>query len=300
MLKLLLRFCISYAINVKAKCNTLSQKVIILSRTVNMDLSEDAKLRHRIMSSTPPPSPNASGHKAPVLSSPEPKRRRPTSGNHSVDQGETSNARALDYALNWDVYPHMIQIWIKMGDVPSPYFGSASSSSTLPSLPCTMEQAFAAFVSYMLKELSFVQDATEEIPKLLKNGPQVEENKVGVEHLTTELAATDHVHNLLVDRVAHLETRADTMDDDMEGVLERLAAMEAQLHMANHTAEGLQERVTHLEAQLQAALFPEDIPVSDDEEEPFEEEPFEEEPVEEEPVEIDDAQSYVSSDDEDV
>ncbi|KAI3712629.1 hypothetical protein L1987_71189 [Smallanthus sonchifolius] len=249
----------------------------------------------RIMSSTPPPSPNASGHKAPVLSSPEPKRRRPTSGNHLVDQGELSNARALDYALNWDVYPYMIQRWIEMGDVPSPYFGSASSSSTLPSLPCTMEQAFAAFVSYMLKELSFVQDATEEIPKLLKNGPQVEENKVGVEHLTTELAATDHVHNLLVDRVAHLETRADTMDDDMEGVLERLATMEAQLHVANHIAEGLQERVTHLEAQLQAALFPEDIPVSDDEEEPFEEEPFEEEPfeeepVEEEPVEIDDAQ----------
>ncbi|KAI3756862.1 hypothetical protein L1987_56686 [Smallanthus sonchifolius] len=254
---------------------------------------------HSIMSSTPPPSPNASGHKAPVLSSPEPKRRWTT----SIDQGEPSNARALEYALNWDVYPHMIQRWIEMGDVPSPYFGSASSSSTLPSLPCTMEQAFAAFVSYMLKELSFVQDATEEIPKLLENGPQVEKNKVGVEHLTTELAATDHVHNLLVDRVAHLETRADTMDGDMEGVLERLAAMEAQLHVANHTAEGLQGRVTHLEAQLQAALFSEYIPVSDDEEEPFEdepfeEEPFEEEPVEEEPVEIDDAQSYVSFDDE--
>ncbi|KAI3695668.1 hypothetical protein L1987_78667 [Smallanthus sonchifolius] len=266
----------------------------------------DAKLRHRIMSSTPPPSPNASGHKAPVPSSPEPKRRRTT----SIDQGEPSNARALDYALNWDMYPHMIQRWIEMGNVPSPYFGSTSSSSTLPSLPCTMEQAFAAFVSYMLKELSFVQDATEEIPKLLENGPQVEKNKVGIENLTTELAATDHVHNLLVDRVAHLETRADTMDDDMQGVLERLVAMEAQLHVANHTTEGLQERVTHLEAQLQAALHPEDIPVSDDEEEPFEEElfeeePFEEEPLEgepaeEEPVEIDDAQSYVSSDDKDV
>ncbi|KAI3711894.1 hypothetical protein L1987_70443 [Smallanthus sonchifolius] len=270
------------------------------------EYSEDAKLRHRIMSSTPPPSPNASGHKAPVPSSPEPKRRRTT----SINQGEPSNARALDYALNWDMYPHMIQRWIKMGDVPSPYFGSTSSSSTLPSLPCTMEQAFAAFVSYMLKELSFVQDATEEIPKLLENGPQVEKNRVGIENLTTELAATDHVHNLLVDRVSHLETRADTIDDDMQGVLERLAAMEAQLHVANHTAEGLQERVAHLEAQLQAALHPEDIPVSDDEEEPFEEElfeeePFEEEPLEgepteEEPVEIDDAQSYVSSDDEDI
>ncbi|KAI3819503.1 hypothetical protein L1987_13343 [Smallanthus sonchifolius] len=197
-----------------------------------------------------------------------------------------------------------------MGDNPSPYFASTSSSSTLPSLPCTMEQAFAAFVSYMLKELSFVQDATEEIPKLLENGTQVEKNRVGIEDLTTELAATDHVHNLLVNRVAHLETRANIMDDDMQGVLERLAAMEAQLHVANHTAEGLQERVTHLEAQLQAALHPEDIPVSDDEEEPFEEElfeeePFEEEPLEgepaeEEPVEIDDAQSYVSSDDEDI
>ncbi|KAI3796917.1 hypothetical protein L1987_39604 [Smallanthus sonchifolius] len=124
-----------------------------------------------------------------------------------------------------------------MGNVPSPYFGSTSSSSLLPSLPCTMEQDFAAFV--------------------------------GTELLTTELAATDHVHNLLVDRVAHLETRADTMDDDMEGVQERLAAMEAQLHVANHTAEGLQEWVTHLEAQLQAALFSEEIPHSDGEEEPL-------------------------------
>ncbi|KAI3805337.1 hypothetical protein L1987_27626 [Smallanthus sonchifolius] len=235
----------------------------------------------RIMSSTPPPSPKVSGHKAPVLSSPEPKRCRTTSSNHSVDQGEPSNARKLDYALNWDVYPHMIQRWIEMGDVPSPYFGSSSSSSTLPSLPCTMEQAFAAFVSYMSKELSIVQDATKEIPKLLKNGPQIEENKIGIELLTTELAATDHI----------------------------LAAMEAQLHVANHTGEGLQERVTHLEAQLQAALFPEEIPHSDGEEEPFEEEPFEEEPfeeepfeeepLEEEPVEIDDAQSYVSFEDED-
>ncbi|KAI3786507.1 hypothetical protein L1987_40245 [Smallanthus sonchifolius] len=223
------------------------------------------------MSSTPPPSPKALGHKAPILSSPEPKRRRTTSSDHLVDQGEPSSARAMDYTLNWNVYPQMIQRWIEMGNVPSPYFGSASSSSLLPSLPCTMEQAFAAFVSYMSKELSIVQDATQKIPNLLKNGPQIEENKVGIELLTTKLAATDHVHNLLVDRVAHLEMRADTMDDDMEGVLERLAAMEAQLHVANHTAEGLQERVTHLEAQLQAALFHEEIPHSDGEEEPFEE-----------------------------
>ncbi|KAI3813954.1 hypothetical protein L1987_18690 [Smallanthus sonchifolius] len=186
-----------------------------------------------------------------------------------------------------------------MGNVPSPYLDSTASTPTLPSLPCTMEQAFAAFVFYMSRELSIVKDATDEIPNILKKEPQIAENKVGIELLTVELAVTDQFHNLLVDRVTHLETRVDTMDDDMEGVLERLAAMEAQLHVANHTAEGLQERVTHLEAQLQAALFPEEIPHFDGEEEPFEEEPFEEEPFEEKPVEIDDAQSYVSSVDED-
>ncbi|KAI3695017.1 hypothetical protein L1987_78005 [Smallanthus sonchifolius] len=88
--------CDSNPYSSSAKCNMLSQKVLILFRTVNMDLSEDAKLRHRIMSSTPPPSPNASGHKAHVPSSPEPKRRRTT----SIEQGKPSNARALEYALN--------------------------------------------------------------------------------------------------------------------------------------------------------------------------------------------------------
>ncbi|KAI3744755.1 hypothetical protein L1987_57846 [Smallanthus sonchifolius] len=154
------------------------------------------------MSSTPSPSPKAPGHDAPILSSPEPKRRRTRSSDYSVDQGEPSSAS-------------------------------------------------------------------------------------------------------LVDRVTHLETRVDTSDFVVGGILERVANLEAQLQVANHAAEGLQERVTHLEAQLQAALFPEDTPLSDDEEEPFEEEPFEdepleEEPLEEEPVEIDDAQSYVSPDDEDV
>ncbi|KAI3810171.1 hypothetical protein L1987_19781 [Smallanthus sonchifolius] len=261
------------------------------------------------MSSTPPSSPKAPRHKAPILSSPEPKRRRTTSSDYSVDQGEASSAQAMNPARNWNTYPQMIQRWIEMGNVPSPYFGSTSSSPTLPSLPCTMEQAFTAFVFYMSRELSFVKDATDKIPDILKKEPQIEENKVGIELLTAELAVTDQFHNLLVDRVTHLETRVDTSDNDMEGVLERVASLEAHLHVANHTAEGLQERVTHLEAQLQATLFPEEIPLSDGEEEPFEEEPFEEEPFEEEPleeepleeelVEIDDAQSYVSSDDED-
>ncbi|KAI3797674.1 hypothetical protein L1987_32935 [Smallanthus sonchifolius] len=73
---------------VSAKRNTLSQKVLILYRTVNMDLSEVAKIRHRNMSSTPPRSPKAPGHKAPILSSPEPKRRRTSSSDYSVDQGK--------------------------------------------------------------------------------------------------------------------------------------------------------------------------------------------------------------------
>ncbi|KAI3754949.1 hypothetical protein L1987_54741 [Smallanthus sonchifolius] len=160
-----------------------------------------------------------------------------------------------DLARNWNTYPQMIQRWIEMGNVPSPYFGSTSSSATLPSLPCTMEQAFAAFVFYMSRELSIVKDATDEIPDILKKDPHIEENKVGTELLTAKLAVTDQFHNLLVDRVTHLETRVDTSDNDMEEVLERVAALEAQLHVANHPAEGLQERVTHLEAQLQAVYF---------------------------------------------
>ncbi|KAI3797411.1 hypothetical protein L1987_32668 [Smallanthus sonchifolius] len=256
-------------------------------------------LYYRIMSSTPPPSPKRS-----ILSSPEPKRRRTSSSDNSVEQGEPSNAQARNISLIWNAYPKMIQRWIKMGNVPSPYLCSPTSSATLPSFPCTMEQAFAAFVFIITKELKEMKESTDEIPGILEHGPQVEENKVGIELLTAELAVTDQVHNILVDRVTHLETRVDTSEQDTGEILERVASLEAQLQAPNHTNEGLHERVTHMEAQLQAALFPEDIPVSDDEEEPFEEEPFEEEPleeepVEEEPVEMDDAQSYVSSDDED-
>ncbi|KAI3821570.1 hypothetical protein L1987_09138 [Smallanthus sonchifolius] len=168
-----------------------------------------------------------------------------------------------------------------------------------------MEQVFAAFVFYMSRELSIVKDATNEIPDILQREIQMEENKIGIQLLTAELAVTDQVHNVLVDHVTHLETRVDTSDFEVVGILERVANLEAQLQVANHVVEGLQERVTHLEAQLQAALFPEDIPLSNEEEEPFEDEPFEDEPLEEEPpeeepVEIDDAQSYISSNDEDV
>ncbi|KAI3795154.1 hypothetical protein L1987_37802 [Smallanthus sonchifolius] len=249
-------------------------------------------LYYRNMSSTPPPSPKGPGHDAPILSSPDPKRRWTSSSDYSVDQGEPSSAQATNPAHNWNAYPQMIQRWIEMGNVPSPYFGSASSSSTLPSLPCTMEQAFAAFVFYMSRELSIVKDATEEIPDILQRETQIEENKVGIELLTAELAVTDQVHSVLVDRVTHSETRVDTSDFEVGGILERVTNLEAQLQVANHAVEGLQERVTHLEAQLQAALFPEDIPLSNDEEETFEEEPFEDEPLreeppEEEPVEID-------------
>ncbi|KAI3821588.1 hypothetical protein L1987_09157 [Smallanthus sonchifolius] len=265
-----------------------------------MDLSEVAKIRHRNMSSTLPSSP-----KAPILSSPEPKRRQTSSSDNSVDQGEPSSAQATNPARNWNAYPQMIQRWIEMGNVPSPYFGSTFSSSTLPSLPCTMEQAFTAFVFYMSRELSIVKDATDEIPDILQRESQIEENKVGIELLTAELAVTDQVHNVFMDWVTHLETRVDTSDQDVGGILERVANLEGQLQVADHAPEGLQKRVTHVEAQLQAGLFPEDIPLLDGEEEPFEEEPFEDEPLEEEPpkeepVEIEDAQSYVSSDDEDV
>ncbi|KAI3784117.1 hypothetical protein L1987_43210 [Smallanthus sonchifolius] len=248
----------------EAKHNTLSLNILNTHRTVNMDLSEVAKIRHRIMSLTPPPSP-----KAPTVSSPEPKRRRTSSSDNSVEQGEPSNARARNTTLNWSAYPKMIQRWIEMGNVPSPYFGSTSSSATLPSLPCTMEQAFADFVFIITKELKEMKDSTDEIPGILEREPQVEENKVGIELLTAELAATDQVHNLLVDRVTYLETRVDTSDHDVGGILERVANLEAQLQVADHAAEGPQERVTHLEAQLQVALFPEEIPLLDDEEERF-------------------------------
>ncbi|KAI3712206.1 hypothetical protein L1987_70757 [Smallanthus sonchifolius] len=127
-----------------------------------------------------------------------------SSSDNSVDQGEPSSAQARNPTHNWDAYPKMIQRWIEMGNVPSPYFGSTSSSSTLPSLPCTMEQAFTAFVFYMSRELSIVKDTTDEIPDILQQELQVEENKEQIKHLTTKLAATDQVHDHLVHKVQHL------------------------------------------------------------------------------------------------
>ncbi|KAI3825330.1 hypothetical protein L1987_06812 [Smallanthus sonchifolius] len=156
----------SYVINVKAKRRTLSLKVLNTHQTVNMDLSEVAKIRHRNTSSTPLPS-----HKAPTVSSPEPKRRRTSSTDNSVEQGEPINVRARDTTLNWGAYPKMIQRWIEMGNVPSPYFGSTSSSATLPSLPCTMEQAFAAFVFIITKELKEMKESTDGIPGILEQEP---------------------------------------------------------------------------------------------------------------------------------
>ncbi|KAI3797452.1 hypothetical protein L1987_32709 [Smallanthus sonchifolius] len=202
--------------------------------------------------STPPSPPSLNEGDFPTIPSPEPKRRRVEPRDEPVEFGESSHARS---GRNWDWYPGLLYKWVREEQVPSPYFGSSSSSGPhLPLLPCHLEQAFAAVVATMGREIRKMRETTGKVTGLEDKGKQVD-YKMSI--LATEMSTTDHLHNELVDEVRELQARV--------GMLEG--------------------RVGELEAQLAAALEPEEDPEEDPEEEP------EEEPEEAD----DDAESVISS-----
>ncbi|KAI3777866.1 hypothetical protein L1987_47669 [Smallanthus sonchifolius] len=203
--------------------------------------------------STPPPSPPSNQESDfPVISSPEPKRRRLEPIDESIVYGEPSRVRNEN---NWDWYPGLLYKWVRQERVPSPYFGSSSSTRPhLPLLPCHLEQALAAFVATMDREIQKMRETVGTVANLVDKEKQADHR---MDLLVAEIAGTDHLHNELVDEVRALQARV--------GVLEG--------------------RVGELETQLAAALEPELEPEEDPKEEP------EEEPEEAE----DDAESVISS-----
>ncbi|KAI3762494.1 hypothetical protein L1987_52924 [Smallanthus sonchifolius] len=143
--------------------------------------------------------------------------------------------------------------------VPSPYFGASSSSGPcLPLLPCHLEQAFAAFVATLDREIRNMIDAAGAITGLLSGEKQTDHR---MDLLVVELAGTDHLHNALMDEVRALHARVNVLEE-----------AEVESH----------ERIRDLEIQLAAALEPAEVPDLEPEDEPEE-------------VEEDDVESVISS-----
>ncbi|KAI3784121.1 hypothetical protein L1987_43214 [Smallanthus sonchifolius] len=159
---------------------------------------------------TPPTSPFSQEHDVPILSSQEPKRRR---------------LGRMDDTSVYDEPFHILSLF-----------------------QCTMEQALAAFVDFMDREIQNMRNAEGEITGLLERERQVNEK---IEKLTAELADTDHYHENLVDSFHQMETRVDTLEASVEVA---------------------QERIVQLETQLEAALEAEDAQDDESEEEPADEE----------------------------
>ncbi|KAI3820990.1 hypothetical protein L1987_08546 [Smallanthus sonchifolius] len=194
--------------------------------------------------STPPSSPPViQEHDIPTISSPEPKRRRLEPIDNSIVYGEPMHIRNES---DWDWYPGLINKWVRQEQVPSPYFGASSSSGPhLPLLPCHLEQAFAAFVATMDREIRNMRDAAGAITGLLSMEKQTDHR---MDLLVAELSGTDHMHNALVDEVRALQARVNVQEAEVES----------------------QERIGELETQLVAALEPTEIPDSEPGEEPEE------------------------------
>ncbi|KAI3807839.1 hypothetical protein L1987_23774 [Smallanthus sonchifolius] len=207
--------------------------------------------------STPPSSPpTIQEHDIPTSLSPEPKRRRLEPIDDTIVYGEPIYVRNRN---NWDWYPGLLNKWVRKERVPSSYFGASSSTGPhLPLMPCHVEQAFAAFVATMDREIRSMREATGEITGLLSKEKQMDHR---MDLLVAELAGTDHLHNALVNEVRALQARVNVLDEtDVES----------------------QERIGELETQLVAALEPAEVPDFEPEDEPEE-------------VEDEDAESVISS-----
>ncbi|KAI3803277.1 hypothetical protein L1987_31427 [Smallanthus sonchifolius] len=210
--------------------------------------------------STPPSSPpTIQEHDIPAIASPEPKRRRLEPIDNSIVYGEPMH---IQNGSDWDWYPGLLSKWVRQERVPSPYFGASSSSSSsgprLPLLPCHLEQALAAFVATMDREIRNMRDAAGAITGLLRGEKQTDHR---MDLLVAELAGTDRLHNALVDEVRALQARVNVLEE---------AEVESQ------------ERIGELEIQLAAALEPAEVLDFEPEDEPKE-------------VEEDDAESVISS-----
>ncbi|KAI3755259.1 hypothetical protein L1987_55055 [Smallanthus sonchifolius] len=207
--------------------------------------------------STPPSSPPTNQeHDIPAIVSPEPKRHRLDPIDNSIVYGEPMHIRN---GSDWDWYPSLLSKWVRQEQVPSPYFGASSSSEPrLPLLPCHLEQAFAAFVATMDREIRNMRDAAGAITGLLRGEKQTDHR---IDLLVAELASTDRLHNALVDEVRALQARVNALEED---------EVESQ------------ERIGELEIQLATALELTEVPDFEPEDEPEE-------------VEDDDAKSVISS-----
>ncbi|KAI3808035.1 hypothetical protein L1987_23976 [Smallanthus sonchifolius] len=207
--------------------------------------------------STPPSSPpTIQEHDIHAIASSEPKRHRLEPIDDSIVYGEPMHIRN---GSDWDWYPGLLNKWGRQERVPSPYFRASSSTGPhLPLLPCYLEQAFAAFVATMDREIQNMKDAARAIIGLFRGQKQTDHR---MDLLVAELAGTDDLHNALVDEVRALQARVNVLED---------AEVESQ------------ERIGELETQRAAALEPAEVPDFEPEDE-------------HEEVEDEDAESVISS-----
>ncbi|KAI3797374.1 hypothetical protein L1987_32630 [Smallanthus sonchifolius] len=148
--------------------------------------------------------------KTPLVDFGESKRIQLSPSDDTIVYDEPFHVCVGDNTQGWEWYPDMIRSSIRQERVPPPHVADATSSSsqTLPPLPYPLEQALAAFVATMDREIRNMQDVAGEITGLLQQRSQANQR---IEKLTADLAETDHYHENLVTSFQEIEARVNVL-----------------------------------------------------------------------------------------
>ncbi|KAI3802309.1 hypothetical protein L1987_30439 [Smallanthus sonchifolius] len=125
-----------------------------------------------------------------------------------------------------------IRNWIREEEVPPPLttdIASSSSSSSvraLPPLKYPHEQVIAAFVARMDREIRNMRDAAGEITSILQREMLMNQR---ITKLTTDLAATDTVHENLANGCVDMEDRLNTAEWNLDILHTRIEQVDARL-----------------------------------------------------------------------
>ncbi|KAI3826274.1 hypothetical protein L1987_00319 [Smallanthus sonchifolius] len=184
--------------------------------------------------STPPNSPASpveQEYDVPTVPLPESRRRRLNPINTTVGHDEPIHVRVRGNTQDWDWYPDRIRNWIREEEVPPPLttdIASSSSSSVraLPPLQYPYEQVIAAFVARMDREIRNMRDAAGEITSILQREMVMNQR---ITKLTTDLAATNTVHENLANGCADMEDRLNTAEWNLDILHTRIEQVDARL-----------------------------------------------------------------------
>ena len=235
-----------------------------------------------------------SSSRRPITTSPEPKRQRLEPVNYPIVPEENIHPRHRGNLSNWSWFPSQIIQWIRQEQVPAPRtITTPPSTSVLPPLPCSWEQAFAALVAIVCRDIGPIQLAAFKVDQIFG---RFKDTKNQIKGLKEELESVRTSYDHLFESYEELTAQVKELTKSVTTANERIAATEARVAEANVRTVAATERADMAHAiatqALQAlaeALNPEPV-----EEEP-EEVPEEEEEPEEVPEEEEDEDSDVSS-----